>query len=315
MLADGSASPATLFGLDATETGAAAWAGLALLHVSQRADDEALLATAVEIASWIVARTSGTGAVGGFTIGTDADGAARTETSTAQNIDCAGFFGALHAVTGDSRWAAAREVALNHVRRAYAPDTQSFRAGSTDGSGLGLGVLSVGASARGLLVEPELFRPAVESALLMYRRNTQALTEDRPTALAAAQLRSAFAGPDLSATVSANGVPVYSPGAWTGETAQLCLAVGRGTPPGSSARPDRFLRVLESAQADGARTQHVAGRRVHAEQGLVAGWPGQDDVADLQLFQFAHVGATAWFLLASTGTDPYDISTAASSRS
>jgi hypothetical protein len=67
VLPGGTTSPASLFGLDTTETGSGAWAGLALLHVFLRTGDDALLAAALDIASWIESRAANPGPIGGFT--------------------------------------------------------------------------------------------------------------------------------------------------------------------------------------------------------------------------------------------------------
>lgn len=308
LLAGPRSNPATLFGLDDSDTGGAAWAGTALVRLAATTGDERYLQGARSVAAWLTSTLGSPGPLGGYVVGTDDAGTPHVQTSTAHNVDCFGFLNLLAALDDDPAWRTGADDARRFVESARAPGAQQLSAVSNDGTVIG-DVLSMDAVARGLLVLPDVFVEPATVSSQMYSRSKDALTTDRPSADEPQAARSAFSGPPLSVVASSPGVPVYAPGAWVGATCQLALAAQTTW---TTAPVDLVadLRDLpRQAQADATFRQSMDGRAVAPGSGLVAAWVRQDGTADLEEFQFKHVGTTAWFVLSELHANPFAVET------
>ena len=84
-------------------------------------------------------------------------------------------------------------------------------------------------------------------------------------------------------------------GVWYEGTAQMATAYRAR---GENDRADEILRLLRAAQ-------HDSGGIAASDQpdGLVTGFAHDDEC--IRYFQRAHVGATAWMILAERGANPY----------
>ncbi len=305
---DGTVNVGGAFGFIGSGTGECAWAGLALCALHDRFGDRGSLAAAVRLGEWIVDTCRSPGRLGGFTTGIDRDGARSPRVSTAHNADVAALFGRLADLTGDRAWAAHRRAAARFVAAMWSPRERAFASGAPDGAtpevlpivleaqthprlafaGYGPS-LGVHTAARLLTVTDTARRP--NSALARGRRFTGVTVSTASrTADPAVPIEPGLPRPDPYAV-------------WLEGTAQYVLAARRD--PAGLLDAIVRLRTLAEAQVRLGGGQTVAGRALPAGSGLVSATsPLHVGYVDSGYYPVAHVGTTAWFVLAATGTDP-----------
>ncbi|MCL1871749.1 MAG: hypothetical protein FWF90_15240 [Promicromonosporaceae bacterium] len=293
---DGTLAPATAPGLDAARTGDAARVGIALAHLSARTGSPAYLDGARRLGRW-VAGPSGAGR-------TSVDGAGRPLVGgeTVQEVEAAALFGLLASLDPMGGWPAARAAASGAVESATRP--HGFLGASRD-QGSPDTVAPVDQSALAYLVLGDKYSGGADRSLAVAAGSGARGRATRVSASAPSNAAAVFAGPDLAAVASMPGIDVYEPGVWTEGTARLAVSLrARGGTAGAAAA-DRLLAVLRSAQAQAGAGQTLGGAAVPTGSGIVAGWTVPDPDAGVDAFEVVHTGATAWFLLAQLGANPY----------
>ncbi len=98
------------------DVGNMSWAGIALTRLFAKTGLHRYLHAAETIGQWIIAECTVADAWGGFSGGEDHWKNKRLWRSVEHNVDCVSFFDNLHALTGKSDWAAARESARKLVK-------------------------------------------------------------------------------------------------------------------------------------------------------------------------------------------------------
>lgn len=264
-----------------TFTGNQAWAGMALARLYAVTGEQKYLDGAVRLGEWIQANTSDiTRPPFGYTGGHDADGAPATFKSTEHNIDVTAFFAQLDQVTGDRVWLERASVAADFVAAMQQPDGH-----------LATGTQPDGASVNGSPIPED---PQTWSFL--------ATGEDRYDAAldwAIAELPSGD-GPYRGTSFSdADRSKVWFEG-----NGHLALALRMRDAPGDEARVDDLLASVELAQRQ-APNGDGKGIVAASSDGLETGF-------DDRYYASLHTGATAWYLLAITGLNPFVLADGAS---
>ncbi|WP_207229895.1 hypothetical protein [Krasilnikovia cinnamomea] len=305
---DGTVNVGGAFGFTGSGTGECAWAALALCALHRRTGDDRFFGGAVRLGEWIAQVCRSSGPLGGFTAGTDRDGAALARVSTTHNADLVALFGQLAELTGDRVWLARRADALRLVTGMWSPVRQAFFAGTPDGASVEREPMQLEAQTHAWLALADLDRVGCLDTVT--RRLTVTDTAASPNS-ALAPGRS-FTGVTVStASRTADpavpiepGLPRPDPDAvWLEGTAQYALALRLsplGPVPATAA-----LRTLIAAQARLGAGQTVAGRPLPAGGGVTAATsPLHVGFVASGYYPYAHVAATAWYLLAATGTNP-----------
>jgi hypothetical protein len=262
-------------GSPAAYTGNQCWVGMAFARLYAVTRQPRFLAGAVRLGEWILANASDTTrAPHGFTGGRSADDQPIAFKSTEHNIDATGFFTQLATLTRDPAWAAQAAIARSFVEAMQDPADGHLWTG-TDPDGVTIN----------RTVVPEDVHTWAYLATLdpRYSRSLDWVIEELTA------VDGPYTGPSYSDTDTSK---VWFEG--SGHLA-LCLRIRRA--PGDRARTVELFRSIAVAQAE---QPNGDGRGVvsASSDGLDTGF-GDIYYASL------HTGATAWFLLAATLTNPF----------
>jgi len=301
--ADGFANVGWQFGFLGTAVGDMAWPGIALLQLYGATRDPRYRDAAVRIGEWIVTTTWSTAPLGGFSFGVDGGDQPVPNGSTEHNVDCVALFTMLRKVTGDRRWTAAAEHALAFVDLMWEPRSGWFWTGTNDGVEINR--------------DPVPLDPATWSRLAIRERRYDGALDWAGTALAVTDDAAAptsqlpdgervsgvtFSTASLTSTAQYNGITVHPDGVWLEGTAQLATSLLDRDRRGDRHRAEDLLAQVRHAQDVLGGGQHLGG--VEVDGGVVAASSLLDSGFGFGYFQVQHVGATSWFLLASTGSNP-----------
>lgn len=263
----------------ASDVGAMAWAGQALLqlyHVTRRGS---YLDSARSLATWIQDNSVDQRGAGGYTGGLDAAGTRLTWKSTEHNLDVTSFFTLLGAATGQDVWADRATHARTFVESMYDPTQRLFWTG-TDADGT---------------TTNRLFVPADTQtwSYLVLRDNRYAGSLDF-VADSMGATDGAFHG--ISATADERST------VWFEGTAQLAEALRVRSTRDDLRQARQYLNTLTLAQTTAPNNDG---------HGIVAA--SRDSPVNGQgarLYASLHTGATAWYVLAGLGHNPFQLITA-----
>lgn len=307
--ADGRANVGTQFGFTGTAVGDMAWAGIALGALAGRTGERRFLTGAVRIGEWIerVGRTDEP--LGGYKFGVNGADEKLPFTSTEHNTDLVGLFGRLARLTGDRVWRERRARARAFVERMWEPSGGFFYTGTNDGVTINRSpvpedtqtwthlALASRAHAR------SLDWAASELAVLD--------TADRPNSTVPAG--QSYPGVTFSsASLLANeAAPIADGqprpdrnGVWFEGTAHLALALRDRGAAGDEKRARRLLGSIERAQGLLGTDQTAGGTPLPARSGVVSASSPLDTGFGFGYYPYRHTGATAWYLLAASRTNP-----------
>ncbi|WP_246036666.1 Tat pathway signal sequence domain protein [Cellulomonas telluris] len=301
--ADGRANVGWQFGFLGTAVGDMAWPGIGLLHLFRATGDRRYRDAAVRIGEWITTNTWSTRPLGGFSFGVDGANQPVPNGSTEHNIDCVAFFGMLRRATGDRRWEAAAAHAHTFVRRMWEPASGWFWTGTNDGVEINR--------------DPVPLDPQTWSRLALQDRRYDRALDWAATGLAVTDDASAptsqlpdgervsgvtFSTASTTSTAQYNGITVHPQGVWLEGTAQLATSLLDRDARGDRHRAERLLDQVRHVQDVLGGGQHLGG--VEVDGGIVAASSLLDTGFGFGYFQVQHVGATSWFLYASTRSNP-----------
>jgi hypothetical protein len=266
--------PAAVRATDAARVGSMAWVGQALVQLYARTGANAFLSAAKSVGEWIQANAYDTRGAGGYTGGVQENGSRVMWKSTEHNIDVFSFFELLGAQTGEEVW---------RTRAQWARD---FVASMWNAMG---GFFYVGSGEDGVSVNAEVFPEDVNSWSYLALPNAEwaASLDWERTHLSVS--RRGFAGVSFC-TGDRSGV-------WFEGTAHLADALELRNAPGDAALAAGYLADIAHAQSSG---KHTDG------QGIIAtSKDGLRTCEGERYFASLHTGATAWYLLALAGADPF----------
>jgi hypothetical protein len=257
-----------------TFTGNQAWAGLALTRLFHATGDQRYLDGALDIANWIQTNTADmVRAPYGYTGGQTENGDSLVWKSTEHNADIAGFFGQLAQLTGDTVWADRAAVAAAFVTAMQSADGHVDTGTLLDGSTVNTHPIPLDAQTWTSIATGD---PRYDAALDWTLANL--IGTDGP-----------YTGPGIS-NVDTSKV-------WFEGAAHLALALKLRDAAGDAAHADTLLDSIRLGQRDAANGDGK-GIVATSTDGLDSGF------GDLY-YASLHTGATAWYLLAAAGDNPF----------
>jgi hypothetical protein len=268
-------SPGMITATDKTsDAGNMAWAGLALAQLYGASGRKTYLAGAEAVGNWVQAHCRDTRGPGGYTEGTAADGTAMEWKSTQHNIVLYALFTMLAAETGDRAWSARAAWARRFVAAMWDGPQHRFYVGTTaDGYTPNNSQLPEDVNSWSYLA---LRDPAYASSLGWDVRNL-AVTD----------------GPFHGVSFCRGD----RTGVWFEGTAHLADALELSGTAAARAQAATYLSGIRYAQASGPNSDGL---------GIIAASKnGLSDCHGGYYYASLHTGATAWYILAATRTDPF----------
>ena len=260
----------------ASDVGNMAWVGQALLQLYARTSQSSYLAGATGIANWIQTNTYDSRGAGGYTGGVSARGAKLTWKSTEHNIDVYALFTMLAAASGSGIWTARADWARQFVESMWDAGAGMFFVGSLDDG------VSVNTSE-----QPEdvnswsylaLEDPTFSSSIDWDVRNL-------------AVSKKGFSG--VSFCLGDRS------GVWFEGTAHLADALELRGRSSDQTQATAYLGDIAHAQVDGPNADGL-GIMATSKKRL-------SDCDGGHYFSSLHTGATAWYLLALQGKNPFHV--------
>jgi hypothetical protein len=257
-----------------SDVGNMAWVGISLAMLAKRTDERRYLAGARRIGRWVVSHSWDTRGAGGFTGGKTASGTAIRWKSTEHNVDLYALFTMLRSETGQHRWAVDAVHARAFVIAMWNPKTHAFWVGTgSDGTSLNKDD------------QPEDVNSWTYLAL---RDATYRKSIDWDTRHLAVQYGR------FSGTSFCEG---DRSGVWFEGTAHLAEALKERNGRGDAKQAAAYLADIRRAQAHGPGTD--------GDGVIAASKDGLRDCDGDHYFASLHTGATAWYLLAAQGVNPF----------
>lgn len=257
-------------------TGNMAWAIIALVGAWERLGDDTYLTAAHRLGQWVFDHTNDKRGDGGYTGGLADDGSRLLWKATEHNVDVYAAFVRLHQATGEHVWLARAMSAKRLLRTLWSDEGGFFWTGTTGD---------------GVTVNQKPIPEDAQSWALLVLGETERY--GRGVAWAEATLYEA-ACPG-SGAVGGYRFSNTGSGCWWEGTAHMAL-VWRVA--GESDRAEALLWSLRSVRLPNAET---GGEAVPAATGVDAatgyGWSYPAQVH--------HLGATAWYLFAELGHNPF----------
>ncbi len=257
-----------------TYCGNVAWAMIALVSAYEHLGREAYLETAEELGRWVIANCLDERGAGGFTGGYEGWYNAPeklTWKSTEHNLDLYVAFRRLAAADGDRRWLGYAAHAKRFIEAMWDPEEGKFWTGT------GLDGVEINRSVVPLDVQ--------SWAVLAFRRKINGGRRGLDYAEAHHACDGGF---DFNRDCD---------GVWFEGTAQMAVAyelLGR------VADAQRLLKRIEKAQMEGGAIPAAS------HDGLTTGFKiAVEGNPDWVYFHRGHLGATAWYIFARLGVNPY----------
>lgn len=258
---------------DTSDVGNMAWVGQALVQLYAKTRDTAYLTGATSVATWIQTNAYATKGPGGYTGGYDSSGKL-TWKSTEHNLDVYALFTMLATETGDSTWTTRAAHAKAFVAAMWDSANSKYWVGTNpDGTSLNKGFL------------PE---DVNTWTYLAFKDPTRAASIDWDvSSLAAAD--GGFTGVSFGACDKSK--------VWFEGTAHLADALAIRNGSGDAAKAQNYLNAIQLAQTTALHNDGL---------GIVAASHDKLSDCDSDYYYAApHTGATSWYLLAGTATDPF----------
>lgn len=255
-------------------TGNQAWVGMSLTHLYKATGEQKYLDAALRSAVWIEKNTADRErAPYGYTGGQNADGAPFTFKATEHNIDIAAFFGQLAEVTGDAKWEEGAATASDFMKAMVSEHGHLWTGTNPDGVSTNYYPVPEDPQSWSYLTAlDERYVPALQ------------WTVENLHAHDGAYEGPAFSNADTSKV-------------WFEGSGQLALALRHADR--NPEYTESILRSVERAQRE-APNGDGKGIVAASSDGLDTGF------GDLY-YSSLHTGATAWYLLALSGYNPFQL--------
>ncbi|WP_151480675.1 glycoside hydrolase family protein [Streptomyces albicerus] len=307
--ADGTVNVGTQFGFTGTAVGDMAWAGIALSALAQRTGARRFLDGAVRIGEWIERTGRTDEPLGGYKFGVSGANEKLPFTSTEHNTDLVCLFGRLARLTGDRVWLERRARAEAFVKKMWEPSGGFFYTGTNDGVTVNTSPIPEDTQTWTHLAlasrsySRSLDWAAAELAVLDHadRRNSTVPAGQSYEGVT-------FSSASLLANEDAP-IAEFQPrpdrnGVWFEGTAHLALALRDRHAPGDEARARRLIASTEQAQDLLGTGQTIGGKALPERSGVVSASSPLDTGFGFGYYPYRHAGATAWYLLAATRSNP-----------
>lgn len=270
-----------------TYTGNMAWMGLAMIEAwttLQAPDKQGVyLADAIRLTDWIDAHTRATDSLGGFTGGYDGPDPDKEHPNssskilwraTEHNLDIVALANHLHDITQDQRWQDMSLHARGFVDKMFNPKEGHYWTGTLPDGNLNKSVIPLDCQTWAALTLGD--KPETRRAVAWALKKLSSM-----------------------GTVNKQKITGYSfgsrhKGIWSEGTAQMALACGVLGMSEEQNRSKLSLGVLQSMHPKGNGMGIVATCEEFQSTGF----------GENKYFAIPHIGATAWFILAQTGSNP-----------
>lgn len=261
---------------DTSDVGNMAWVGQALVQLYAATSDVAYLKGALRIARWLQVHTYDTRGHGGYTGGYTARGTKIEWKSTEHNIDIYAFFRMLARESGEREWTQRAAWAKQLVASMWDARAGRFYVGTLDDG----------------VTPNKPFKP-------------EDVNSWSYLAFADSQWASAPTWDTTNLVVNKNGFHGVSfcsgdrSGVWFEGTSHLADALELRSESGDEARAQKYLRDVAYAQANGPNADGL---------GIIAASKnGLRDCDGDEYFASLHLGATAWYILAASRINPFEL--------
>ncbi|MGI5198475.1 Tat pathway signal sequence domain protein [Streptomyces sp. CA-288835] len=307
--ADGTANVGTQFGFTGTAVGDMAWAGIALSALARRTGARRFLDGAVRIGAWIERNGRTDEPLGGYKFGVNGANEKLPFTSTEHNTDLVCLFGRLARLTGDRVWLERRARAEAFVKKMWEPSGGFFYTGTNDGVTVNKSPIPEDTQTWTHLAldsrkySRSLDWAAAELAVLDHadRRNS---TVPAGQSYEGVTFSSASLAANEDAPIAEFQPKPDRNGVWFEGTAHLALALRDRHASGDEARARRLIASIEQAQDLLGTGQTVGDKALPERSGVVSASSPLDTGFGFGYYPYRHAGATAWYLLAATRTNP-----------
>ncbi|MGW0584145.1 Tat pathway signal sequence domain protein [Streptomyces sp. NPDC002920] len=307
--ADGTANIGSQFGFTGTSAGDMAWAGLALSALADRTGAHRFLTGAVRIGEWIERTCRTDEPLGGYKFGVDGADTKLPATSTEHNTDLIGLFGRLARLTGDGVWRERRARSEAFVKKMWEPSGGFFYTGTDDGVTVNESPVPEDTQTWTRLA---LASPAYSRSLDWATAHLTVVdTADRPNSTVPAgqsyegvTFSTAGLLADEEAPIAAGQPKPDRNGVWFEGTAHLALALRDRRAGSDEARARRLIASVERAQELLGAGQTMGSGTLPEAAGIVSASSPLDTGFGFGYYPYRHTGATAWYLLAATRTNP-----------
>jgi hypothetical protein len=306
---DGSVNVGTQFGFTGTAVGDMAWAGLALVALRRATGEARFLKGALKIGNWIVKNAKSAEPLGGWKFGVDGANTKHPGTATEHNIDLIALFGQLNALTGDSVWNDRRWRAQAFVKKMWEPDGGFFYTGTNDGVTINKALIPEDTQTWSYLaLGAQLYRSSVDWAAARLKVLDQADRKNSTVPAGQSYPGLTFTSASLLANEDAP-IAEWQPkpnrnGVWFEGTAHLALALRTRGQRGDEAAASTLLESIESAQDQLGAGQGFGGKALAERSGVISASSPLDTGFGFGYYPYKHVGATAWYLLAASRSNP-----------
>jgi hypothetical protein len=267
-------SPSAVKATDATsDVGNMAWVGQALVQLYAKTGVSSYLSGATGVADWIQTNAHDTRGAGGYTGGYSGSKKILWK-STEHNIDLYGFFTMLATETGDNTWTARANLAKTFVYAMWDSKNSKYW---------------VGTGTNGVTLNTDFLPEDVNSwSYLAFKDPAHAASIDWDVSHLAASDGS-FAGVSFASCDTSK--------VWFEGTAHLAAALALRNGSGDAAKAQAYLNSIQLAQTTAPHNNGL---------GIVAASHDRLSDCDSDFYYAApHTGATSWYLLAGTETDPF----------
>lgn len=257
-----------------SDVGNMAWVGQALVQLYAKTNDASYLNGALRIARWLQANTYDTRGSGGYTGGYTARGRKIEWKSTEHNIDVYAFFTMLAVEAGESQWATHAAWAKQFVAAMWESRAGRFYVGTLDDG----------------VTPNEPFKPEdVNSWSYLAFQNPAWAASPSWDVTHLAVSKGGFSGVSFCSGDRS--------GVWFEGTAHLAGALELRDEPGDRAQAQKYVNDVKYAQTNGPNSDGL---------GIIAASKnGLRDCDGDKYFASLHVGATAWYVMAATGVNPF----------
>lgn len=309
---DGTVNVGYQFGFTGSAVGDMAWAGMALAQLNFYTQARRYLDGAVKLGAWIFTNTYDTRTFGGYTFGVDGNNTPLLYSATEHNIDVYGFFNMLAKLTGDTVWIGRAQHALQFIQNMWNPAGGFFYTGTNADGTLNLNPIPEDAQTWSYLA---LLDPKYMASIDWANNNLR--TTDTPQSVNSGLTgNQSFTGVTFStASLHANpAAPIggYGPlpdpqAVWFEGTGHIADALLQRQAVGDRDAATFYLGNIRRAQASLGQGQTVGGKPLPAGAGIVAASSALDTGYGFGYFQYLHIGATAWYLMAVQRRNPYQL--------
>jgi hypothetical protein len=329
---DGKAAVMAPFGFTGSAVGDVAWAALALAQLYRVTKVRKYLDGAVKAAGWIAGRRSDH-AFGGYHGGVQGDGVTPQKwCSSEHNIDVYALFTLLARLTGDRRWSGRAEVAGSFVRRMWNREGRHFWTGTLgaiegdDPDLINKVVIPEDVQTWAhLSLGEQRYGSALDWTVRKLWNTDSGAGSQLPDGVSLSGVTFSDLSKVITTTVPNGDTPNDRNAVWLEGNGHLALALLDRGDRGDRGVAKQLLRQTVVAQEKVGAGQTVGltadpnggrlsdpgaggsftGTVLPAASGIVAASSAFDTGFSFGYFQRQHVGATAWFLMAALGFNPY----------